>query len=323
MNPQVNDYNILTSFVPNQSGTALTIGNFDGVHLGHAALIQQLRGMAARLKIPSVVLTFDPHPSSILYPETAAVPLTTIARRSELLRRLGVEHVVVCPTNRELLSLDAASFFEQIVYRRLQARGLIEGPNFYFGRGRQGNVERLEEMCRGVKIDFEVAQPKLHGETLVSSTRIRQSLREGDIAATNAWLTEPYQIAGEVVGGEQRGRKLGFPTANLDQIAVLVPAPGVYATTVCIQGKRYAAATHIGPNPTFDQPLQKIEVHVLDYHGDLYGQLLPVDFHARVRDIARFPSVDALREQLQRDLARVRNETAKLLESEMKGECSR
>lgn len=292
----------------------VSIGNFDGVHRGHAMLIDRLCQLAKKLKAPSVILTFDPHPSAILYPETAVTPLTTPTRRAQLLKQLGVEKIVICPTDRQLLALDAQEFFLRVISEHLAAKGLVEGPNFFFGRGRGGNVQLLDQLCRDSKIAFEVVAAETTGEGMVSSTRVRQHLRAGEIEAANGLLTAPYQIIGVVCGGEQRGRKLGFPTANLSEIPVLVPSPGVYAATVELAGIRYAAATHIGPNPTFDQPQQKVEVHVMGFSGDLYGQRMTVDFHARVRDIARFASPDALREQLARDLANVKRLTASWIE---------
>ncbi len=263
--------------------------------------------MAKRIGGPTVVMTFDPHPSTILYPQTAVSPLTTSARRIELLRQLGVDHVLVCPTSRELLSLSAEEFFTEVICDRVAAKGLIEGPNFFFGRGRGGNVELLAAMCQGRGLAFEIADAACDAEEMISSSRIRELIRSGDIDGANQLLTASYQVSGTVVGGEQRGRKLGFPTANLGDVPVLVPGPGVYATRATWSGGTRIAATHIGPNPTFDQPIQKLEVHLLDFAGDLYGETLTVDFIARVRDIARFASPEALREQLQRDIQQTRS----------------
>lgn len=290
---------------------AISIGNFDGVHRGHAALIQQLCAAARRVGGPAVVVTFDPHPAAILRPEREPARLTTIARRADLLARLGVQHVVVCPVDQAFLNLSAEQFFQTVVIETLRSRAVVEGPNFFFGRNREGDLPRLRQLSQQAGVELTVVEPCHQAAEMISSSQIRQLLAAGKIEAANQRLTAAYQLTGRVDKGEQRGQQLGFPTANLHDLETMVPAPGVYATRVRIDGKSYAAATHIGPNPTFGGTTEKIEVHVLEFHGDLYGRSLSVDFQAHVRDIAQFTSVQELQQQLRRDVAQVESMVAK------------
>ncbi|WP_153556582.1 bifunctional riboflavin kinase/FAD synthetase [Roseimaritima sediminicola] len=286
-------------------GGAVSIGNFDGVHRGHARLVDRLCEAAARLGGPAVAVTFDPHPAAILRPERQPPRLTTIERRAELLMQLGATHVVVCPVDRDFLQLSAERFFNRVIVQNLRARALVEGPNFFFGREREGDVTVLEQFSREAGIELTVVDPIARDEAMISSSQIRRLLAAGQIAEANSRLTAVYRLSGQVGRGDQRGRHIGFPTANVQQPTTMVPGHGVYATTVRLGDRVYAAATHIGPNPTFGGDTEKIEVHVLDFAGDLYGQWLSVDFLARVRDIAAFDSVQQLREQLRRDVAQV------------------
>ncbi|QEG42953.1 bifunctional riboflavin kinase/FAD synthetase [Roseimaritima ulvae] len=291
-------------------GGAVSIGNFDGVHQGHASLVEQLCEAARRVGGPAVVVTFDPHPAAILRPEHEPARLTTVERRAELLARLGVQHVIVCPVDQEFLNLSAEQFFQGVVVDRLRSRAVVEGPNFFFGRNREGDLPRLRELSQQAGVELTVVEPCQRAEEMISSSQIRRLLAAGRIEDANQRLTAHYQLTGRVETGDQRGRQLGFPTANLHGLQTLVPAAGVYATRVHIDGQAYAAATHIGPNPTFGGTADKVEVHVLSFNGDLYGRLLSVDFLTHVRDIAQFTSVQELKQQLQRDIAQVESMVA-------------
>lgn len=288
-------------------GGAVSIGNFDGVHHGHACLLKNLKLAAKQVNGPAVVVTFDPHPAAVLRPQAVPARLTSLERRAELLQQQGVDFVVVCRVDRDFLNRSAEAFFQSTVLESLQAAAIVEGPNFFFGRNREGDTKRLETLCRDAGIGLTIVPATAFGEQMISSSRVRQSLLAGDIAAANSMLTAPYQLTGKVGTGEQRGRLIGFPTANLVQPTSLVPVHGVYATSVRLDGQVYRAATHIGPNPTFGESVEKIEVHLLDWSGDLYGRDLSVDFIEHVRDIASFESVDILRQQLQRDVQKVRS----------------
>ncbi len=297
----------LDSNDPSFRGGAITIGNFDGVHRGHARIIEQLVALARKVGGPAVVFTFDPHPVRLLRPDAVPPPLTWTDRKADLLAELGVDIMVVYPTDEALLSLEPHVFFDQIVRQQLQARAMVEGPNFYFGRARAGNITLLGELCQASDVRLEIVSPlTLKGE-YVSSSRVRKLIADGDVAMANTLLTCPYRIRGMVTHGAGRGAKLGFPTANVDAIDTLLPAKGVYACRAkCVAGK-WPAAVNIGPNPTFGEDALKVEVHLIDFQGSLYGQPLEVDFLQRLRDIRSFGSVEQLKSQLARDVAASRN----------------
>ncbi len=284
-----------------------TIGNFDGVHRGHRALLERLTSAAQTAGVPSVVVTFDPPPMALLRPEALPPRLTTIEQRVDLIRQAGVDTVWILPTTRDLLRLSAAEFFQRVVMERLAARGLMEGPNFFFGRDRGGTIDVLRDMCDKNSVILEVIEPVRIENEWVSSSAIRAALMAGDIAAAVRQLGHPYRLNGTVVDGAHRGRSLGFPTANLADVATVTPGHGVYAGRVSIGEKVYAAAVHIGPNPTFGENASKIEVHLLDFTGDLYGNTLAVDLLNRVRGVQKFASVDQLLSQLRDDVETVRN----------------
>lgn len=283
---------------------AVSVGNFDGVHLGHAALASRLRAVAGRLGVPAVALTFDPHPASVLRPETAPVPLTTPARRAELLLVLGLDAVLVQPVDRALLGLSAEAFYRDVLREPLAAAALVEGPDFRFGAGRSGDVALLARLCTADGAALDVVEPvSVAGET-VSSSRIRALVAAGDVAAANALLTAPFRATGTVVAGARRGAALGFPTANLADIATLVPGAGVYAARASVRGRagRHPAAVHVGCNVTFGATVPTVEAHLVGFAGDLYGAVLDVDFLVRLRETRRFESAADLAAQLARDV---------------------
>ena len=294
-------------------GGYASIGNFDGVHRGHQAMLNALTSRSRSDGVPAVAVTFDPHPIALLRPEATPPPLTSIDYRAELLGRYGVDVTVVIPTDRQLLSLTAEEFFDRVVRGELHAKGLVEGPNFFFGRNRSGNVTVLRSLCAAHGLAFDVVPPVTVDEQLVSSSVIRSLIEAGDIGHAVRLLGHPYRIRGTVGRGAERGRTLGFPTANLFNVATLTPGNGVYAALVHTTEGRRATAVNVGPNPTFGEAARKIEAHILDFDGDLYGRTLDIDFVGRIRDVKRFASVDELREQLQHDLATVRTQTAAML----------
>ena len=299
-------YRKLDQFPQALKGGALTIGNFDGVHRGHATIINRLKHYADKLGGAAIVFTFDPHPVRILAPEHAPVPLTWTNRKADLLSELGVDVVVAYPTDAELLSLSHGDFFQKIIVDQIGAKAMVEGPNFFFGKGRGGNIQTLTQLCRDSNIELEIATPIVDSSELISSSRIRTLIAEGDVDAAADMLTHPYRIRGMVTHGAARGGKLGFPTANLDAIDTLVPAMGVYAGRTYIDGRSHWSAIHIGPNPTFGDSVPKVESHILDFEGTLYGQALEVDFISRLRDICKFDSREQLQQQLQKDISETR-----------------
>lgn len=287
-------------------GGSLTIGNFDGVHRGHARIIRQLKHWAVSLDGPAIVLTFDPHPVHILRPEMAPVPLTWIDRKADLLAELGVDVIIACPTTRELLELGYEDFFERMILGQIGAKALVEGPNFCFGRDRRGSIEQLEQLCQRHGVELSIVEPLLSGETYISSSRIRELIKAGQVQQAAEFLTHPYRIRGMVTHGDARGGSLGFPTANLEAVDTLIPGFGVYAGRALIDHRPHWAAIHIGSSPTFGERRAKVEVHVLDFADSLYGLVLEVEFAQRLRDIRTFDSPAALRAQVQADVHETR-----------------
>lgn len=284
---------------------AVAIGNFDGVHRGHARLIDRLREKAAEVGGPVTVFTFDPHPVVLLRPQAAPPPLTWSERKAELLAGFGVDAVIVYPTDLALLDLSPGDFFERVVVRALRAKAVVEGPNFRFGRGRAGDIDLLRDFCAGAGVTLDIVEPAVDGDGVISSSRVRERIRQGDVDAARDMLTQPYRVRGMVVHGARRGGSLGFPTANLEAVDTLMPGMGVYAGRAYTGAGSWPAAVNIGPNPTFGEHGFKFEVHLIGFAGSLYGQPLEVDFLSRLRDIQPFGSKEELKHQLQADIRAV------------------
>jgi len=285
---------------------AVSIGNFDGVHRGHAALLAELRRCAQSVGGPAVDLTFEPHPLQILRPEQFMPVLTTLADRADYLHAAGADEVVILQIDRDLLQLDAEEFFNQIIRRNLDARAIVEGFNFGFGRNREGTVETLGTFCRQNGIPLAIVPPLLVEGVPVSSSRVRNCLTRGAVREAADLLDRPYRLRGIVGTGQRRGRTIGFPTANLEKLETVVPGDGVYAVRASVAAKTYGGAANIGPNPTFGEHARKVEVHLIDFQGELYGQPLAVEFLDRIRDTRPFPSVAELVEQLKVDIEAAR-----------------
>jgi riboflavin kinase/FMN adenylyltransferase len=287
-------------------GGAVAIGNFDGVHRGHARIVERLIAKARDFGGPAVVFTFDPHPVRLLRPEAAPPPLTWTDRKAELLAAVGADALIAYPTDEALLQLSPEDFFKRIVRQALGARAVVEGANFFFGRDRAGNVDVLRRLCGENGIAVEIVEPLELDGAIVSSSRVRELIGRGDVAAAGGLLTRPYRIRGLVTHGAARGAKLGFPTANVSAVDTLLPAAGVYAGRGTTAEGTWPAAVNVGPNPTFGESALKVEAHLIDYSGSLYGQTLEVDFLARLRDIQPFGSAEELTRQLARDVAAAR-----------------
>jgi riboflavin kinase / FMN adenylyltransferase len=281
---------------------AVAVGNFDGVHRGHAQLVERLLAAARRVRGPALVFTFDPHPVRLLRPERCPPPLTWTDRKAHLLAELGVDATLAYPTDRALLELSPRQFFDHLLRERLDARALVEGPNFFFGHDRSGNVELLRKFCDEASISLDVVPAlQLQGDT-VSSSRVRRLIAAGEIDAATQLLTHPYRIRGMVIHGAGRGAQMGFPTANVGAVDTLLPGPGVYAGRAILAKIPWPAAINVGPNPTFGEQALKVEVHVIGFSGSLYGKPLEVDFLSRLRDIRSFDGVDSLKAQLAADI---------------------
>jgi riboflavin kinase/FMN adenylyltransferase len=288
----------------NFTGGAVTVGNFDGVHRGHQALVGAARRWADRLNGPAVAVTFDPPPHRVLFPSSPVrPPLTTLADRAALLHAAGADHVAVVRTSAALLALSPEAFFEDVLVRQLGAKAVVEGYDFRFGRARAGDTAALKALCDAAGLGFELVSPLEVGGEVVSSSRVRAAIVAGDVAHAAELLNRPYRIAGTVVTGAKRGRTIGFPTANLGDVPTVLPANGVYAARADVGGKAYPAAVNVGPNPTFGEDARKVEVHLIGFAGDVYGAELGVSFAGRLRDTRPFAGIAELTEQLKRDVA--------------------
>ncbi len=282
---------------------AVAIGNFDGVHLGHARIVERLIARA-RGGGPGHRVHVRSASGAAVAPELAPPPLTWTDRKAQLLARLGVDAVIAYPTDQALLALAPEQFFDSIVRRGLGARAMVEGSNFYFGHHRSGTIDVLRRLTHEAGIVLEVVEPVVVAGDAVSSSRVRRLVGEGRVAEARALLTEPYRIRGEVVAGAGRGATIGFPTANLHGVDTILPALGVYAGCALVDERTWPAAIHIGPNPTFGEQDLKVEVHLIGWQGSLVGRVVEVDFWVRLRGTRRFGSMTELTEQLARDVAR-------------------
>jgi riboflavin kinase/FMN adenylyltransferase len=297
---------------PAWDGAAIAIGNFDGVHAGHRALLARARELATG-GARSVALTFDPHPATLLAPAHAPAMVASIERRIELLAEAGVDAVVIEPFTRELAGASAAAFVDELLIGALRARAIVVGYDFSYGHGRTGTVGTLEAHGRRAGVEVAVVAPVAVDGEICSSTKIRGYLRAGDLARATRMLGRPWDVDGVVVHGAERGRAIGVPTANITPETELAIAPGIYAVTLAVEGgPALPAVASLGTNPTFvDTDRLVLEVHVLDWAGDLYDRRVRTTFVARLRDEQKFDSIDALIAQIQRDIAEARAHLAR------------
>ncbi len=292
----------VASAAPPHLGHVFTLGNFDGVHLGHRALLRETIALATSLGTRAAALTFDPAPRDVLRPDNRVPRIHSLERRTAALLDTGLALVVVLDFTLETASWSPDTFVKRVLVPFAPA-GIVVGWDFRFGHKRGGDATDLQRLL-GVPVHSVVATTDSDG--IVSSSRIRTAIQEGRVRDANALLGAAHQVDGTVVTGDARGRTLGFPTANLVPDASLLPADGVYAVTVPIAGKVYVGVAHLGTRPTFAGLAWRFEVHVLDFDGDLVGQQLSVSFHDRIRGVQRFDGVDALVAAIREDLRSAR-----------------
>jgi len=286
----------------------LTIGSFDGMHRGHHAILVKLVDEARKNRFPAVVITFFPHPAVVLGKRQNAWYLNTPDERAELIGDLGVDVVVMHPFNPDVANLTAYEFIQHLD-RHLDLKHLLVGPDFALGKGREGNIQRLAELGDVFGYSLEVMPPVVNSDVVISSSQIRAKLFEGDVAQAARLLGRPYRITGKVVPGDARGKAIGIPTANLSVWSErTIPKSGVYVCKAWIGERVWGSVANIGVRPTFEDGVvsPRVEAHLLDFDADLYGQEIKLDFVARVRDEQRFPSVQALIEQIHRDIEAAR-----------------
>jgi len=295
----------LASISP-EGETVITIGVFDGVHLGHRHLIRHLVGQAEAMDLVPGVVTFQRHPQQVLNPKTQISYLTTLEERIALLKRLGVSFVIPLNFTRELAQTTAHEFV-MVLQRYLHMKSLIIGPDFALGKNREGNAAVLFDLGREMGFSVQVVPPLVQAGEIVSSTAIRQALAKGHLAKVRNMLGRPYRLSGPVVHGAERGKGLGFPTANLHVNSNQgLPEDGVYATRTYIEGEAYPSVTNVGTCPTFGQQERTVEAYILDKEMKLYNQEIKIDFLEHIREERCFVSPEALAAQINKDVERAR-----------------
>lgn len=289
------------------AGAAVAIGNFDGVHVGHRALAVRAIELARERGIKAVALTFDPHPSAVVGSGAPPPRVASLARRCELLAALGLDAVVVEPFTRELAALAPEAFLDDILLGALHARAIVVGYDFHYGCARAGTTETLRAHGDRTQTEIAIVPPVEVDGVVASSSKIRAALQAGDVATAARMLGRPWDIDGTVIHGAKRGRAIGIPTANIAPASDLPLALGIYACTLAADGETHAAVASLGTNPTFVEGGPPVlEVHVLDWDGDLYDRRVRVTFAAWLRAEQKFDSVDALLVQIRRDIADAR-----------------
>jgi len=287
--------------------SAVAVGNFDGVHRGHKALVAAAVARARETGGAAVVLTFDPHPARVLRPDAAPSALSTLAQKEELVTALGIDRLVALAFDERLAALSPAAFVREVLGSMLGARHVVVGESFRFGHAREGDARTLEALGGREGFDVQVVPPVLHAGRPISSSRVREALAAGDVGEAAQLLGRPYALDGRVVRGDGRGRTLGVPTANLRADDQLLPARGVYAGRALVpSGEWRTAVVNVGERPTFGGTGLVVEAHLVDFTGDLYDARVRLSFHARLRGEERFQSAQALVERIQADVRAAR-----------------
>ncbi|MCA0903532.1 bifunctional riboflavin kinase/FAD synthetase [Qipengyuania aquimaris] len=290
-------------------GAIIALGNFDGFHLGHQAVAKQAIDWAREEGRPSIIATFDPHPVRHFKPDAPPFRLTTLEQRQELYLAAGATAMLVFHFDGQLAGTTAEDFVKVLLAEHLGAAGVVTGEDFTFGKARGGNFEKLVSLGKEVGIEARAAQPVLDGGKPVSSSRVRDALREGDPQEAARLLTRPFAIRGIVEHGDKRGRTIGYPTANLSIEHYLRPKYGIYAVTgrILSTGQELLGAANIGVRPQFEPPKELLEPYFFDFSGDLYGQEIEVAFHHFLRGEAKFDSLEALTAEMEKDCLEARH----------------
>jgi riboflavin kinase/FMN adenylyltransferase len=293
-------YHQLADFHPPRY-SVVTSGTFDGVHLGHQKILGRLKELAERKQGETVLLTYWPHPRLILQPEDNSLRLlTTLTEKVKLLEELGVDHLIILPFTKELSQMSSEEFIREILVEKIQTKTLVIGYDHKFGKNREGSFEYLKSHSHLFGFDMEEISRQDVDDLAVSSTKIRTALAQGDISTASKYLGRPYFLSGQVVKGQQIGRSIGFPTANIHVVDnyKLLPRDGAYAVYAEVGANRCKAILNIGDRPTVDGKKKTIEAHLIDFDGDVYGQELSIHFQEFLREEERFENLDALKNQL-------------------------
>lgn len=288
-------------------GAIIALGNFDGFHLGHQAVVGRAVQRGAHERRPVIVATFDPHPVRHFKPDTPPFRLTTLDQRERMFAHTGADAMLVFRFGQELASTTAEEFVSELLAKHLGAAGVVTGEDFTFGKGRGGNIAILRELGAQHGIDAEAVAPVLLDGVRISSGRVREALQAGDPGAATQLLSRPFAIEGDVIHGDKRGRDLGWPTANLELHNYLRPKYGIYAVRILLDnGSEHAGVASLGIRPTFDPPRELLEAVLFDFDGDLYGRTIEVALHHYLRPEMKFDSVEALKVQMDADATQAR-----------------
>ena len=290
------------------SGPAVTVGTFDGVHLGHRKVIASLRKQATKRGAPTLLITFDPHPKAVVDGSGEPFVLTTVEEKAELVQAAGVDFMLAIRFDRHFAETKPREFISRLLVKKLNIREMVVGYDHHFGFHRSGDISLLRDEGKRLGFDVRTVQPALEEGLPISSTRIRRMLREGRVLLANDMLGRRYSLSGKVVSGAKRGGKVGYKTANIlvSSQRKLVPKDGVYAVRAFVEEKSYDAAMNIGINPTFEDGKRSLEVHIMDFELDIYGKSITVLFHDRIRDERKFSSESELASQIKDDVERSR-----------------
>jgi len=288
-------------------GSAITVGVFDSVHLGHQRILKRLVEEANRRGLKSLVITFHPHPREVLNPEIKIPFITSLEHRLRLIRSYGVDDVAVIKFTRTFSKISPDDFIKNTLIKKFNAKVFIAGENFLFGRNKSGRMSFLKRANRFSEIEFVAIKPAWFKKDIISSTRIRRAIEKGRLAEASSMLGRPVSILGTVVKGRRIGRDIGFPTANINPHHEAIPPSGVYIVNAKINGKLYKGLLNIGRRPTFGKGLElAIELHILNFKKDIYGKDVEIIFKRKLREEKKFPSIEALQKQIQKDIQKVK-----------------
>lgn len=286
----------------------VTLGNFDGVHLGHQTIFRKVTEEAQKNNGEAVVITFEPHPLKVLLPQKCPPLLTPFRKKMMLIEKSGIDTVLCIEFTLGFSKISPFDFIKNVLIERLKAKKIVVGYNYHFGRNQRGDIEILKQVCKLFNVDVEVMEPLRIGATTVSSSKIRELIKDGEVEEASKLLGRNYPVMGKVVQGAKRGQTLGFPTANLESSEELYPKKGVYAVEVVWNQQLLDGLANVGTNPTFlpaqtkgESPIS-VEVYILNFHQDLYGEELQINFRRRIRDETRFNSSSELMEQIRKDV---------------------
>lgn len=298
----------LSSLPESCKGAVVALGNFDGVHLGHQAILAHAKEIAQQTGKPFAAMTFSPHPREFFDPKKGKLRIYSFRKKAQFLAACGVDYLFVLPFNERLANTTAQDFVQHMLHEKLAVSHVVTGYNFYFGKDRSGNKDFLRAQAKELGFGFTAHAPVIDkNDHALSSSRIRTALQSGDIKAASAMLGRDYSMTGHVIHGDKRGRKIGFPTANIKPYRLFLPRFGVYAVQVHLpDGHALIGVANLGIRPTFDRHLLFLEVHVVDFSGDLYGQRLEIQFMDFIREEMRFENLSFLQAQIVKDIMQMR-----------------